>query len=47
MKLSDFMDVSHLQKIQDAFSQATGLAAVAIDTEDSYITKGKIGRAHV
>ncbi len=40
MKLSDFMDVSHLQKIQDAFSQATGLAAVAIDTEGSYITKG-------
>ena len=40
MKLSDFMDITHLQKVQDAFSQATGLAAVAIDTDGNYITKG-------
>lgn len=40
MKLSDFMDLSHLQKIQDTFSQATGLAAIAVDTEGNYITKG-------
>lgn len=40
MKLSDFMDITHLQKVQDAFSEATGLAAVAIDTEGNYITKG-------
>ncbi|MDE7200294.1 MAG: PocR ligand-binding domain-containing protein [Lachnospiraceae bacterium] len=40
MKLSDFMDITHLQTIQDAFSDATGLAAVAIDTDGNYITKG-------
>ncbi|MDE5938365.1 MAG: PocR ligand-binding domain-containing protein [Lachnospiraceae bacterium] len=40
MKLSDFMDLSQLQEIQDAFSAATGLAAVAIDTEGNYLTKG-------
>ena len=40
MKLSDFMDISHLQKVQDAFSEATGLAAVAIDTDGNYITRG-------
>lgn len=40
MKLSDFMDMSHLQKIQDTFSQATGLAAIAVDTDGNYITKG-------
>lgn len=40
MKLTDFMDISHLQQIQDAFSTATGLAAVAIDTDGNYLTKG-------
>lgn len=40
MKLSDFMDIAHLQEIQDAFSEATGLAAVAIDANGNYITKG-------
>ncbi len=40
MKLSDFMDMSHLQKVQDAFSDATGLAAIAIDKEGNYITQG-------
>lgn len=40
MKLSDFMDITHLQKIQDAFSEATELAAVTIDTDGNYITKG-------
>lgn len=40
MKLSDFMDIADLQKIQDTFSQATGLAAVAIDADGNYITKG-------
>lgn len=39
MKLSDFMDITHLQKVQDAFSEATGLAAVAIDTNGNNITK--------
>lgn len=40
MKLTDFMDITQLQRIQDAFSEATGLAAVAIDTDGNYITKG-------
>lgn len=40
MKLSDFMDISHLQKIQDTFSQATGLAAIAVDMEGNPITRG-------
>lgn len=40
MKLTDFMDMSTLQKIQDAFSDATGLAAIAVDNDGNYITKG-------
>lgn len=40
MKLTDFMDMSQLQKIQDAFSDATGLAAIAVDNEGNYITEG-------
>ena len=40
MKLTDFMDISQLQKIQDSFSDATGLAAIAVDNEGNYITKG-------
>lgn len=39
MKLSDFMDITHLQSILNTFSEATGLAAVAIDTEGNYITR--------
>lgn len=40
MKISDFMDLSELQKIQDQFSDATGLAAIAVDAEGNYITEG-------
>lgn len=40
MKISDFMDLGMLQKIQDQFSDATGLAAIATDAEGNYITKG-------
>jgi ligand-binding sensor protein len=40
MKLIDFMDMSQLQKIQDDFSEATGLAAIAVDADGNYITKG-------
>lgn len=40
MKLTDFMDISQLQKIQDSFSDATGLAAIAVDNDGNYITKG-------
>ena len=29
-----------LQEIQDLFSDATGLAAIAVDMEGNYITKG-------
>lgn len=40
MKLTDFMDLKLLQKIQDAFSDATGLAAIAVDNNGKYITQG-------
>ncbi|MBQ9927023.1 MAG: PocR ligand-binding domain-containing protein [Lachnospiraceae bacterium] len=40
MKISDFMDLKMLQKIQDQFSDATGLAAIATDAEGNYITEG-------
>jgi ligand-binding sensor protein len=40
MKLTDFMDMNQLQKIQDDFSEATGLAAIAVDADGNYITKG-------
>lgn len=40
MHISDFMDLQLLQKIQDKFSDATGLAAIAVDANGNYITKG-------
>lgn len=40
MKLRDFLDMQMLQEIQDQFSNATGLAAIAVDDEGNYITKG-------
>lgn len=40
MKISDFMDLKQLQSIQDQFSDATGLAAIATDAEGNYITEG-------
>lgn len=40
MKIVEFMDVKILQNIQDQFSDATGLAAIAVDAEGNYITKG-------
>ncbi len=40
MKIQSFMDLKKLQKIQDQFSDATGLAAIIIDAEGEYITKG-------
>lgn len=40
MKITDFMDLTILQKIQDDFSAATDLAAISVDTEGNYITKG-------
>lgn len=40
MYLKDFMDMDKLQKIQDMFSDATGLAAIAVDQDGQYITEG-------
>lgn len=40
MKIEDFMDLKMLQKIQDQFSTATGMAAIAVNAEGNYITKG-------
>ncbi len=40
MKISEFMDLKKLQSIQDQFSNATGLAAIATDAEGNYITQG-------
>lgn len=39
MKITDFMDLKVLQKIQDDFSAATDLAAIAVDTEGSNFTQ--------
>ena len=40
MELKDFMDMSKLQKIQDDFSNATGLAAITVGINGEYLTKG-------
>lgn len=40
MEIYDFMDMSKLQEIQDQFSDATGLAAIAVDSRGEYMTEG-------
>lgn len=40
MDIKSFVDLKMLQHIQDEFSDATGLAAIAVDAEGNYITKG-------
>lgn len=40
MEIYDFMDMSRLQEIQDRFSDATGLAAIAVDSKGEYMTEG-------
>lgn len=40
MYLKDFMNMDKLQQIQDMFSDATGLAAIAVDQDGNYITEG-------
>lgn len=40
MDIKTFVDLSMLQQIQDQFSDATGLAAIAVDAQGNYITKG-------
>ncbi|MCM1055817.1 MAG: PocR ligand-binding domain-containing protein [Bacteroides sp.] len=39
LNIRDFVDVESFQKIQDKFSDATGLAAIAVDAEGNYLTK--------
>lgn len=38
MEIKDFMDLSKLQEIQDNFSNATGLAAIAVGIHGEYLT---------
>lgn len=40
MNIREFMDLKKLQDIQDCFSNATGLAAIAVDNEGEYLTEG-------
>lgn len=40
MELKDIMDLSKLQEIQDEFSNATGLAAIAVGLHGEYLTEG-------
>lgn len=40
LKLKDFMNLEELQNIQDQFSDSTGLAAIAVDMDGNYITRG-------
>lgn len=40
MNIRELIDLKQLQKIQDQFSDATGLAAIAVDDKGEYITKG-------
>lgn len=40
MDIRSFVDLKMLQKVQDMFSDATGLAAIAVDAEGNYITEG-------
>ena len=40
MELKDFMDLKALQELQDNFSEATGLAAIAVDQNGEYLTRG-------
>lgn len=40
LDIKKFMDLQALQKIQDQFSDATGLAAISVDAKGNYITRG-------
>ena len=40
MEIREFMDISKLQKMQDDFSNATGLAAIAVGMDGEYLTEG-------
>lgn len=56
--LTDLIDISILQEMQNSFSKMTGIAAYITDTEGTYVTGAscqtdfcsqytQIGRAHV
>lgn len=38
--VKDYVDVQTFQKLQDLFSNATGLAAVSVDSDGTYVTEG-------
>lgn len=40
MNIRDFMDLAKMQEVQDKFSNATGLAAIAVDKDGEYLTEG-------
>lgn len=40
LDIREFVDLKQLQRIQDLFSDATGLAAIAVAADGKYITKG-------
>ena len=40
LDIREFVDLDQLQKIQNVFSDATGLAAIAVAADGKYITKG-------
>lgn len=40
INIRDFLDLDNLQRIQDAWSNATGLAAIAVDMNGEYMTEG-------
>lgn len=40
MDISKFVDMKEFQRIQDLFSDATGLAAIAVNNQGEYISKG-------
>lgn len=39
LDIRDFVDLETLQRIQDRFSDATGLAAITVDAEGKYLTE--------
>ena len=40
MDIRSFMNLDMLQHIQDSFSKATGVAAIAVDSQGQYLTRG-------
>ena len=39
LKLTDVIDINYLQAVQDAFSDATGMASISVDMSGVGITK--------